>query len=100
MYLMYRSTSFADDLTEETRKALDRIQSLEVRVLTFFFADLPQIASWVVVFRRVQHVDITLVNSSPTELSADMRRIVQVIKPTELLDTISVNGKAYKLVDG
>ncbi|KAJ7460248.1 hypothetical protein FB451DRAFT_1563333 [Mycena latifolia] len=98
--MMYRHASFTPPLRDDLRQCLDRILALEIRVLPFFFTDVGGMGSWIAAFRRVQRVDITLLNFSPRDLTADVMRLVRLVKSTDFLDSISVNGNVYKLVDG
>ncbi|KAJ7447682.1 hypothetical protein FB451DRAFT_1290153 [Mycena latifolia] len=87
-----------DTMIDDLHQCLDHIHALETRVLRFFFTDVGGMGSWVEVFRRVQCVDIALFNFSLRDLTADVARLVQLIKSTDF-DSISVNGNVYKLVD-
>ncbi|KAJ7440729.1 hypothetical protein FB451DRAFT_1442930 [Mycena latifolia] len=97
--MMYRHAPFSPPLGDDLRQCLDRIHVLEIRVLRFFFTDVGGMGSWVEVFRRVQRVEITLLNFSLRDLTVDVARLVRLIKSTDFLNSISVNGNVYKLVD-
>ena len=97
--MLYRYHSFGPgDLSAELRGYCDRFHALEIRVLPFLFMDVADIADWIQLFRGVRRVDITWVNlsSSPD----DVEKMVRVVKATEFLKDIVVNGKVYKLASG
>ncbi|KAJ6578193.1 hypothetical protein B0H19DRAFT_1122635 [Mycena capillaripes] len=101
--MMYRAASLTHHHpTGELRMFLDRIDTLEITAVPFFFTDIPDMVAWIALFRRVKRVEITLstLPFAEADFEQDVARLVGAIKATELLDKVTVNGETYELVKG
>ncbi|KAJ7232454.1 hypothetical protein B0H12DRAFT_1239651 [Mycena haematopus] len=91
---MYHSTFFTVPIGDTAFS--DRVEALEIIVARFPWTDVAEMAGWIGLFPRVRQVDIELSDSTEPGFHAAVARLV---KSTDLLDKIKVNGVVYSLSD-
>ncbi|KAF7332946.1 hypothetical protein MVEN_02400500 [Mycena venus] len=94
--MMYRSASLAHHASHDLHTFLDRVDSLEITAIPFFFTDITDMAAWIALFRRVRRVELTI---APTDDNLVLARLARAVQATEFLHTIVVNGESADLLN-
>ncbi|KAJ7131498.1 hypothetical protein C8R43DRAFT_659384 [Mycena crocata] len=90
-----RYASFDHTNNPELSRSLDRVEVLQINAILFLFTDIPDMAAWIARFPRVRRVEIDLPQSY-LDLDGDvMRSMTRMIRATEFLGRIAVNGEIY-----
>ncbi|KAJ6623874.1 hypothetical protein B0H10DRAFT_2213245 [Mycena sp. CBHHK59/15] len=95
---MAPNTASLPNLSSKLRKALDRIECLEINIFPFWASDIKDNVSFIELFRYASRVTITL-DSSRTDVGELAKELALSVVATEFLSEIEVNGKQYGLVD-
>ncbi|KAJ6459675.1 hypothetical protein C8R45DRAFT_1221380 [Mycena sanguinolenta] len=95
--MYYPSSPFTIPIGDSTFSAF--VEALEIIVSPYPLTDLTEMAAWIGLFPRVRQVEIQLVGATEPEIRADSAHILRVVKLTDFLDGIKVNGVLYSLSD-
>ncbi|KAJ7250184.1 hypothetical protein B0H12DRAFT_1121130 [Mycena haematopus] len=92
---MYRSTFFTTPIGDSALP--ERVEALEIIVSPGPWTDVVEMAGWIGLFPRVRQVEIELPNLIESGFRADLAHLLRVVKSTDFLDRIKVNGVVYSL---
>ncbi|KAJ7115361.1 hypothetical protein C8R44DRAFT_880665 [Mycena epipterygia] len=88
------------NLTEERRASLERVGHIQMSGGAHFVQQAHNLALLLAMFRGADSVEITILDGAGAFPAEAVNRLASVVRPTEFLKTIQVNGENYILSGG